>query len=291
MPKSIRSSLLLALALPGCILGGCNNPAYYKGAQRIAVTSDDIAAASAEDSMTGNPTIGAYTQGEYWLDFRPPTDAQLEELQPAGAMPAEQTPWIQRDDLTMSVPWRLTNETDSAIVAWVLLDGATEWYDYDPISTFGAAGGAEEDEIQFPSLLGFTPRTLQPNQVLEGEFREDDLREAMYDLDVITRFCGGPLAVLNHRHEADPIGTDGVPADATIAGAVMLRLTLGASGPATLDYDVRLRQSEAKIFDSARDSRRFEAEPEPYELPSAAAAMGGTSGGDDMAMCEGGSGG
>lgn len=287
MPTTTRFTITSALLL----LGGCNNPAFYQGAQRISVTNDLIAAAAAEDSMTGNPTIGAYAQGEYWLDFRQPTDAQLADLRPEGAMPMDQIPWIRRDDLTMSVPWKLTNESDAPITAWVLLDGATEFYDYDPISTYGAAGGAEEDEIQYPSLLGFTPRMLQPNEVMEGEFREDDLEEAMYDLDVITRWCGGPLAVLNHRHEADPIGTDAVPTDAVIAGAVMLRLTLGASGPAHLDYDVRLRQSEAKIFDSRKDEQRFEAEPEAYMLPSAAAAAGGdTSGGAEMAMCDEGGG-
>jgi hypothetical protein len=282
-----RLPCISRLLLASTSLLACNNPAFYQGAQRIAVTAADITAAAGEDSMTGNPTIGAYAQGEYWLDFRDPTPAQLAELQPAGAMPAEQSPWIRSEDLTISVPWTLTNEGDAPITAWVLLDGATEFYDYDPISTYGAAGGADEDEVQYPSLLGFTPRSLMPNQVLRGEFREDDLREAMFDLDVITRFCGGPLAVLNHRHEADPIGTDAIPADAVFAGAVMLRLTLGASGPASLEYDVRLRQSEAKIYDSARDARRYEAEPEPYMLPSAPAVMdAGTGSGGEMAMCE-----
>jgi hypothetical protein len=235
--------------------------------------------------MTGNPTIGAYVQGEYWLDFRDPSADELAELQPMGSMPAEQTPWVRAEDLTISVTWKVTNETDAPLTAWVLLDGATEFYDYDPISTFGAAGGEDEDEVQYPSLLGFTPRKVAPGQVLEGEFREDDLREAMYDLDVITRFCGGPLAVLNHRHEADPIGTDAVPSDAVLAAAVMLRLTLGASGPASLEYGVRLRQSEAKIYDSARDERRYETEPEAYMLPSAPVAVDTGTGGE-MPMCE-----
>lgn len=284
MATSART-LPLMLALVGT--AACNNPAYYQGAQRLAVTAADITAAEGEDSMTGNPTIGAYVQGEYWLDFRDPSADALAELQPMGSMPAERTPWIRAEDLTISVPWKLTNETDAPITAWVLLDGATEFYDYDPISTFGAAGGEDEDEVQYPSLLGFTPRTLAAGQVLEGEFREDDLREAMYDLDVITRFCGGPLAVLNHRHEADPSGTDAVPSDAVLAGAVMLRLTLGASAPASLEYSVRLRQSEAKIYDSARDERRYETEPEPYMLPSAPIA-GDTGTGGEMAMCEAG---
>lgn len=268
--------------------GACNNPAFYQGAQRLVVRAADVEAAAAEDSTTGNPTIGAYKQSEYWLDFREPTDAQLADLQPAGAMPSEQEPWVRRGDVTASIAWTLTNDSDAPLTAWVLLDGATEFFDYDPISTYGAAGGAEEEEIQYPSLAGFTPRQLGPNEVLRGEFREDDIDEAMYDLDAVTRFCAGPLAVLNHRHEADPLGTDVVPTDAVIAAAVMLRITLGASGPASLEYNVRLREPGEKIFDSARDKRRYEVMPQPYALPSAAAAAGATSGGSDGAQCEGG---
>jgi len=280
----------LGLLLVGLAPAGCNNPAFYAGAQRLVVTAADVDSAVAEDSMAGNPTIGAYAQSEYWLDFREPSAAELADLQPAGTTPAEQTPWLRRSDVTASIPWTLTNDSDAPLTAWVLLDGATEFYDYDPISTYGAAGGADEDEIQYPSLAGFTPRNLGPGEVLRGEFREDDIREAMYDLDGITRFCAGPLAVLNHRHEANPIGTEVIPDDAVLAAAVMLRITLGASGPATLEYDVRLRESEAKIFDSARDCCRYAVMPEPYVLPGAAAAMGGTATDpDDAAACAGGS--
>ncbi len=278
---------LLATGLACTLVGtGCNNPAYYPGATRLVVRAADIAAAAEDGAANANPTVGAYVQGEYWLDFRDPTDAELAALRPPGSTPMEQDPWVRRDELTISVPWTLTNDSDQPLRAWVTLDGATEFYDYNPIAGFGAAGGEEEEEVQFPSLLGFTPIMLEPHEVREGEFREDDLREAMYDLDAVTRFCAGPLAVLNHRHEADPIGTDAVPSDAVLAGAVMLRLTLGASAPASLEYAVRLRESEGIIFDSARDARRYETMPELYVLPSAAAAMAGGSTGADMAVCD-----
>lgn len=273
MPTQSRPTLrsIMLLAPLTTALVACNNPAFYEGAQRLRVTSADIAAAGEEASMTGNPTIGAYVQSEYWLDFRAPTDAELDALQPAGEPVAELQPWVGAGEITAAIPWTLTNDSDAPITAWVLLDGATEFYDYDPISTYGAAGGDEEDEIQYPSLVGFTPRQLAPNEVLRGEFREDDIREAIYDLDGITRYCAGPLAVLNHRHEADPIGTDVIPDDAPLASAVMLRVTLGASGPATLEYAVRIREAGDKVFDSARDDARYETMPEPYALPGGGA--------------------
>ena len=282
MRRSITFALFAWLAL-----SACNNPAYYPGATRIVIDADDLAAAAEEEAANANPTIGAYGQAEYWLDFRPPSAAELDDLQPAGAMPAEQTPWVRRDELTMSVPWTLTNNSDNPMRAWVLLDGATEFYDYNPIAMYGQAGGEEEEEIQFPSLLGFTPIMVEPREVVRGEFREDDMREAMYDLDVLSRFCGGPLAVLYHRSEADPIGTEGVPDDAIIAGIVLLRLTLGADQPSTLEYSVRLRESEDIIYDSARDARRYEPMPQPYVI-AAGGAAGDTGGsGGMMDMCEG----
>jgi len=283
MHRSVRG--LAVLALPTVLAAGCNNPAYYQGAERIVIDADAIAASQGEDAMNGNPTIGTYAQTEYWLDFRAPTDAELADLQPAGAAPADLVPWVRRDDLTMSVPWTLTNRSDQPMRAWVLLDGASEFFDYNPIAMYGQAGGAEDEEIQFPSLAGFTPLDVGPNEVLRGEFREDDLEEAMYDLDVLSRFCGGPLAVLYHRSEADPIGTEGVPTDAVIAGMVMVRLTLGTNQPATLEYSVRLRQSESIIFDSARDERRLEPMPEPYTLMAGGGDTGGTGGEPDA--CEG----
>jgi hypothetical protein len=278
-----RFSTFAPLAL--LALSACNNPAYYPGATRIVIDADDLAAAGEEEAANANPTIGAYAQAEYWLDFRPPSAAELDDLQPAGAMPAEQTPWVRRAELTMSVPWTLTNNSDNPMRAWVLLDGATEFYDYNPIAMYGQNGGEEEEEIQFPSLLGFTPIMVGPREVVRGEFREDDMREAMYDLDVLSRFCGGPLAVLYHRSEADPIGTEGVPDDAIIAGIVLLRLTLGADQPSTLEYAVRLRESEDIIYDSARDERRYEPMPQPYVLAAGGAGDTGGSGGA-MDMCE-----
>jgi hypothetical protein len=280
MKAMMRALVPLAFVVP--LVAACNNPAYYPGATRIVIDADAIAAAQGEDATSANPTIGAYGQAEYWLDFRPPSAAELADLQPSGATPAEQIPWVRRDELTISVPWTLTNRSDAPMRAWVLLDGATEFYDYNPIAMYGQAGGEEEDEIQFPSLLGFTPMMVGPGEVVHGEFREDDMREAMYDLDVLSRFCGGPLAVLYHRSEADPIGTEGVPDDAVIAGIVLLRLTLGADQPSTLEYSVRLRESDDIIFDSARDERRYEPMPEPYVI---AGAAGGDTGGMDM--CEG----
>ena len=247
------------------LLAGCNNPAYFEGFETLRLDAQAIAAAQMEGSMTaGPPDIGAYVQTEYWIDYGEPTAAELAELQPDGAEPADVIPWIRRDDLDLSVTWTLTNDSDQRVRAWVTLDGATEFYDWNPIAMYGIGGGEDAEELAFPSLLGYFPRVLEGGQVMHGEFREDDTSEAAYDLDVLTRFCGGPFAVLNNRSEADPRGTEGVPEGVVIAGPAMLRLTLGGDGPMHLEYSIRVRDREGVLFDRRVDDRRYEVTPQPY---------------------------
>ena len=201
------------------------------------------------------------------------TDADFASLGDVDGEPSVQNPWIKADDIDIAVEWTLTNDTDQPLTAWVMLDGASEFYDWNPVEMYGMAGGEDGDEIAFPSLLGFTPLRLEPNEVMRGEFREDDIREAMYDLDVLTRFCGGPLALLYNRSEVDPVGTEYVPDDAVIAGFYMMRLTLGTNGPAHLEYGLRIRDRAEVLYD-ANDpdyDTRYEAEPEDY-IPAGFAA-------------------
>jgi hypothetical protein len=254
---------ILALAVPAFALttaSGCNpTPAYYDGFEVLEITAADL------DPETAHPAIGNWVQTEFWLDYAPPTAAQLDALGPADGEPAERDPWIRADSVDLAVQWRLVNESDDApLRAWVLLDGATEFYDWNPVAMYGMGGGEDADEVPFPSLLGYYPLELAPGEVLTGEFREDDTSEAVFDLDVMTRFCGGPFALLYNRHEVDPVGTEYLPAQARRAGLGMLRLTLGADGPAKLDYSLRVRDGDEVLFDAHRDDARYDFTPAPY---------------------------
>lgn len=259
-----RVPKLLPLALPlvaGVTMGsGCSSdafPSYYDGTAPLVVDGN-------VQNPIPHPIIGPYVQTEYWLDYEGPTEAELAELGHDGE-PADATPWVQRDDIEISVSWSLTNDSDQPIRAWLLLDGATEFFDWNPVALYGLGGGEEADEVPFPSLLGFFPRELEGGQTLRGEYREDDMREAMYDLDVMSRYCGGPLAVLYNRSEVDPIGTTQVPPDAVPAGMAMIRLTLGSNGPATLEYAIRVRDRAGIVYDDFRDEGlRYDPQPEPY---------------------------
>ncbi len=253
----LHSILLAAAAMVGT--GACNSlPAYYDGFERLEISASSL------DPLTAHPVVGNFVQTEYWLDYQAPTAEELAELQPAGSEPVDQVPWIRRNDLEVSVQYRLENKTEGPLTAWVTLDGASEFFDWNPIELFGIAGGEDADEIPFPSLLGLTPIHLEGGEVLTGEFREDDVVEAAYDLDVMTRFCGGPFAVLYNRSEVDPVGTDGVPPGSEIAGFGMIRLTLGADGPAVLDYSLRIRDAAGRLYDAREDYARYEFTPIEY---------------------------
>ena len=243
---------------------------YYEGFAPLELRAEDI------DPETAHPVVGNFVQQEYYLDFRAPAPDELAELRPDGSTPMEQIPWIRRDDVELSVRYRLENRSDAPIRAFVLVDGATEFFDWNPIGFFGMGGGEDANEVPFPSLLGFFPLSLEPGEVREGEFREDDLREAMLDLDVLTRFCGGPFALLYNRSEVDPVGMEEVPEGAVFAGMGMVRMTLGATGPARLDYAIRVRDRSSRLFDANADNLRYDFVPEPFVPAALAGTMGAT---------------
>ncbi len=268
MFSSIRCVSIVALLGTAMLVSSCTDIAYFDGFETLRIDSST--------PETEHPLFAYWVQTEYFLDYAPPvTDADIESLGDPDAEPSARTPWIKADELEMAVHWTLTNDSDESITAWVMLDGGSEFFEWNPVALFGMTG--DEDEIAFPSLLGFTPLDIEAGQTLRGEFREDDIREAMFDLDVLTRFCGGPFALLYNRHEVDPVGTEYVPDDATLAGFYKIRLTLGASGPAHLDYGIRVRDRNQVLFDSnATDyTERFEAEPEEYVPTGFAAPMMG----------------
>jgi hypothetical protein len=82
------------------------------------------------------------------------------------------------------------------------------------------------------------------------------------------------------------VGTDQVPDDAVMAGMVLLRLTLAADGPATLDYSLRVRDHDELLFDSNEDDIRYAPEPELY-VPAgfAQVAPGEEDPGQDSEFC------
>ncbi len=93
-------------------------------------------------------------------------------------------PYIQVDDLEISVEWTIKNLTDKPGNATVQLNGANQFFRYDPSMI---ALSTDNEAPPPPGLDGDIPLDIPANGTLSGLFTEDNLREAAIDLDQITR--------------------------------------------------------------------------------------------------------
>lgn len=94
-------------------------------------------------------------------------------------------PYVAVDDLQVEIEWTIHNLTNMPGHASVALNGANQFYRYDP--TMIQLGGDPEEAPPPPDLAGDVPLDLEPNGSMTGLFTEEDVREASIDLDQITR--------------------------------------------------------------------------------------------------------
>ena len=114
---------------------------------------------------------------------------EREELQ-ATLDPAVVVPYVRYGDLEVSVEWVIKNLTDTDGSARIHLNGANQFFAYDPRLVILSG---EDDAPPSPPLLGDVPLAIPAHGELRGLFREDELREAAFDLDQITRANVNPF--------------------------------------------------------------------------------------------------
>jgi hypothetical protein len=109
-------------------------------------------------------------------------------------------PYVRIGDLEVSVEWVIKNLTGTDGLATIQLNGANQFFSYDPSLIVLSS---DDDTPPSPPLLGDVPLRIPANGELRGIFREDELREASFDLDQITRGNINPyravLVVDKHR--------------------------------------------------------------------------------------------
>ena len=106
--------------------------------------------------------------------------------------PDIEVPYVRIGDLEVSVEWTVRNLTDEDGQALIGVNGANQFFAYDP--DLIELGEADNEEIIAPDLTGDVPLAVPANGQLSGVFKEDDLREAAVDLDMITRGQVNPFA-------------------------------------------------------------------------------------------------
>lgn len=108
---------------------------------------------------------------------------EREELQ--AKYPDIEVPYVRIGDLEISIEWTVRNLTDEDGRAMIGVNGANQFFAYDP--DLIELGEADNEEIVAPDLAGDVPLKIPANGQISGLFKEDELREATVDLDQITR--------------------------------------------------------------------------------------------------------
>jgi len=94
-------------------------------------------------------------------------------------------PYVRVDDLQVDLEWTIKNLDAKAGQAKIQLNGANEFFSYDPSILNLAPDDPEAPKT--PGLSGDIPIDVPASGEVSGLFTEDELREASIDLDQITR--------------------------------------------------------------------------------------------------------
>jgi hypothetical protein len=254
----MRARSLLAFAV---LAAACNNPRYVPENRPL-------------DAMTAPPAMAGMMQTDilsdtdlFVLPIRQPTDKEAQALvgeQNKLGLPMA-VPWVGVRDVELQIDWTLKNLESKDITARITINGGNEFGDYDK-ALFVDPTAPPADQTPPPDLLGggkFFP--LAANEVRNGVFREDELREAALDLEAITRYpapgagMNEPFMVLVRHSSASTVGLEGIPSGDITPAMVRLNILLEATGHAVLDYSVRVRENG-----SPRDKLAAPGDPNLY---------------------------
>jgi hypothetical protein len=250
---SLRSSISIALAtglvgLSGLTLGaGCaNDPVYIPAPEALEAGFEDTPEARAELLL-------------------PIKTESADDARDRGRLAAEldpiEVPYVRVGDLEIMVEWTLRNLGDEEAEAIIQVNGANEFYAYDP--TMILLYPEEDDSPPTPGLVGDIPIHVPAGATLSGLFTEDELREAAIDLDQVTRGNINPfraaLTISKNAPAFQPLTAplamppegenayDGqmpegpeIPREA-FAGLTRVDIVLKATRHLRLEYNVRVR--------------------------------------------------
>jgi len=181
----------------------------------------------------------------------------------------DQYPLVRLDQLEIEIEWAIENLSDDPGQARIHVNGANPYFSYVPANFIVPAAPGDEEDPPPPPLSGDIPIDVAGRQVLTGVFREDQLREAAIDLEIVTRGGVNPFAAMLSIHEdienvldvpyipVDPENpmppTLSLPIDA-FAHFVRFDLSFVADQHMVLTYTIRVRETEPLLHDELLDA-------------------------------------
>jgi hypothetical protein len=228
---------LSALTLGGCIalaagIGACDDdPRYVQPAEALE------AGAAGSD-----PEVPATAQ--FLLPIRLETEKEATDRAELAAELGIEIPFVKIDDIELSLEWSIRNLSDQDANVRINVNGANEYFSYVP-SSFVVD---PEEEEEPPSLTGGIPIPIPALGTISGVFREDQMREASTDLELITRGELNPFAALLEHHEdlteMTPAGLPAIPAS-QLASLIRFDFSLITDQHVVMEYALRVRSNRS----------------------------------------------
>ena len=162
---------MLLLGFAAC----ANDPEYLNAPNQLEAGVDD---------GTGTNTL-TEAKDSLMLPIKPETSSDAATRNALAAKLGVMVPYVKVGDLDIEVEYTIQNMTNMPGQAKVELNGANEWFVYDPSVIVLDPGNNEAPPT--PGLQGDIPIDVPAMSTVDGVFREDQLLEASVDLDQITR--------------------------------------------------------------------------------------------------------
>ena len=247
------------------LLGACANDPVYVECPDAATDPTCLRVIEAgQDDGTGMGMVVGEAKTRLVLPINPekPEDAAIRAMRTAEL--GVDVPYVKLGDIEVAVEWTITNLEEEEGDALVELDGATEFFGYDPdlvvLST-------DDEAPPTPGLDGNIPLHLAGGGKLSGIFREDQVREASIDIEQITRANVNPFAATLkiNKNDAqiqpflpfDPINPEAgpmidpnaipIPREA-FAHMIRIDLVFQPTRHMTLEYNVRIRDIRGEMM-------------------------------------------
>ncbi len=171
-------------------------------------------------------------------------------------------PYVVVDDLDVSLEWTAKNLDAEPAQVRIFVSGASPFFAYQPSLL---VVDPDEDPTP-PPLMGDVPIDLPANGTASGVFREDQVREASIDLELITRGNLNPFAATLVSHAdlvsyqpmtpLDPDNPDVLPTPvgppipiAAFAQLVRFDVSVVADHHVVVEYAVRVRDRRGVMHD------------------------------------------
>src|ERR1041384_8850847 len=160
-------AVALSSILVGLVACSANDPVYIQAPMTIAAGMPDPA---------GMGLTQAKASLQLPIKTETAADKKARDARSAQLAPI-QVPYVKVGDLELDVEWTIKNLDTKPGQARIQLNGASEFFVYDP-TMINLAPPDAEDPPKTPGLAGDIPIDVPAGGTVAGLFTEDELREA-----------------------------------------------------------------------------------------------------------------